>query len=64
MTFVQRYLDGKASPEDIDDDIGLWHEGENNGELHDFLGLSIEEYAEWLMHPSKLRHILEKRRQP
>lgn len=60
MSFVKDYLNGKASPEDIDSYVDKWHEGtESELDLHEYLGLSWEEYQEWATHPSKMEEILE-----
>jgi hypothetical protein len=62
-TFVEVYLDGEASLDDIDNYIHNWHntyKGDN--ELHEFLGLTLEEYARWVENPYCLKGLLEIRR--
>ncbi len=60
MSFVKDYLNGKASPSDIDVYVERWHEGTASDlDLPEYLGLSKEEYSEWATHPSKLEEILE-----
>jgi len=60
--FVNDYLNEKVSLDDIDDYIDNWHEGNSNKELHEFLGLTKEEYAIWLVKPFLLDQILEDKR--
>ena len=44
-TFVQAYLDGEASIDDLDKYIEFWHTHETGNKLHEFLGVTSEEYA-------------------
>ncbi|WP_380784588.1 hypothetical protein [Sphingomonas sp. R86521] len=43
--FIDRYALGFAEAEDINDFIDYWHDSDSIAELHDFLGLSWEEYT-------------------
>lgn len=38
----------KATKETIDDLISEWHDSETTLSLHEYLGLSVEEYATWV----------------
>ncbi len=59
QTFIEECLSGNASLEEIDDYISMWHEDENNElELHEYLGLTLEEYSLWVENPSFLKLIL------
>jgi hypothetical protein len=60
MTFISNCLAGKAFMDEIDDYIAQWHSGLDgkNQELHDFLGMSWEEYSLWATRPSILSAIL------
>jgi hypothetical protein len=62
-TFLDRYLNGEVLADDIDDFIDRWHAGPSDQELHDFLGLSREEYSLWLRNPEALPHIARSRRE-
>lgn len=44
MTYVDALKQGLVDYDDIDDFIDVWHEGGTRKELHEFLGLSIDEY--------------------
>lgn len=39
---------GIADPKDIDDYIDRWHNSNSKKELHEFLGLTKEEYKKWV----------------
>jgi hypothetical protein len=60
-TFVDRALQGRATLDDIDDFVDAWHEGDDPRELHEFLGLTWDEYALWGEQPDALRYILAAR---
>ena len=65
-SFFDLYSRGEASPDDIDDHVGRWHDTYNKlpqyPPLHEFLGLSREEYEVWLYDPFALPYILQARR--
>jgi hypothetical protein len=62
-TFVDRALSGEASLDDIDDYVDTWHDdAAEKRELHDYLGLTRDEYGLWVEQPSSLRFILFSRR--
>jgi hypothetical protein len=61
-TFVDLCLDGAVLMDEIDDFVDLWHEDEAITEpLHDFLGMTAEEYSLWVEKPASLRLILAAR---
>jgi hypothetical protein len=51
---MERFLVGEAGPEEIDDYVDIWHSSPDGLELHEFLGMSKEEYALWLRNPEVL----------
>lgn len=62
MNFVELYLKGSVPACDIDKFVEAWHEWEvTDLDLHEYLGLSWDEYTEWVFHPSKLSEILSRR---
>jgi hypothetical protein len=65
-SFLDLYSRKEASPDDIDDHIGRWHDTyerlSKNPPLHEFLGLSREEYEVLLYDPFALPCILQARR--
>lgn len=38
----------KVTKENIDDLIDMWHESDSELPLHTYLGLTEEQYAEWV----------------
>jgi len=57
-TFIDVVLLGDALWTEVDDWVDRWHEGEGDMELHDFLGMTPDEYTLWVEQPSALRLIL------
>ena len=63
MNFVQKCLSGLALANEIDDYISNWHEGDGQDlELHEYLGLTWEEYSLWGTRPSILSSIFSSRK--
>jgi len=63
QTFIERYLIEEARPEEIDDYVDTWHSNPDGLELHEFLGMSKEEYELWLRNPDALPDIARARKQ-
>jgi len=57
MSFMEMLKRRLATWEDIDDFIEIWHNGSYDCKLHEFLGMSLEEYKLWVMHPHLAHHI-------
>jgi len=57
QTFLDRYIAGKTRREEIDDYVDAWHGNPGQMELHEFLGMSKQEYAQWLRNPDALDEI-------
>ncbi len=51
-TFMDDYREGHATADQIDDHIDAWHDGPwdpfSAPGLHEWLGLTLEEYACWV----------------
>ncbi|OUD15584.1 hypothetical protein [Thioflexithrix psekupsensis] len=63
MTFIELCLDGDVLEDEIDDFVDNWHEDETiNCELHEYLGMTWEEYSVWATRPSILPFILSARK--
>jgi hypothetical protein len=64
-SFIEKCINGDASLDEIDDYIDEWHDSDSNNdlELHEFLGMSWEEYSLWAVKPSLLAEILNHRKQ-
>jgi hypothetical protein len=64
VTFVERALAGDVLDlaGEIDDDIDAWNESDSELQLHEWLGLTQDEYNLFATQPSLLRLILMSRR--
>jgi hypothetical protein len=60
-TFLDLCVRGKAGPDEIDDFIDRWHEAPEGRELHEYLGMTEEEYGNWLRQPDALANIIKAR---
>lgn len=63
LRFVDACLAGDCLADEIDNFVDLWHEGESQESLSDFLGFTGEEYALWVEKPDSLEWILYARRE-
>jgi hypothetical protein len=63
-SFIEKCINGDASLDEIDDYIDEWHDSDSdiNLELHEFLGMSWEEYSLWAVKPKFLAWIINARR--
>lgn len=63
MSFVDLCLSGEVLEDEIDDFVDDWHEDEETTlELHEYLGMSWDEYSVWVTRPSILPFILSARK--
>jgi len=60
--FISLALAGKVTPDQIDDYVGKWHDNSSGLALHEYLGLTCEEYGVWLSNPDQLLEILANRK--
>jgi hypothetical protein len=60
--FFDLYSQGHALADEIDDFIDEWHEGADpearNLPLHDYLGLTRDEYEIWVLNPDVLPEVV------
>ncbi|MGW5781126.1 hypothetical protein [Streptomyces sp. NPDC003863] len=62
-TFVDDALAGVAGIDEIDSYIDAWHDADDTDlELHEFLGMTWDEYRLWVEKPTTLRYILSAHR--
>jgi len=61
-TFLGQCVAGTRNPDDVDDRIDRWHDGDSKAELHEHLGMTQEEYANFVLAHDALPHIVEIRR--
>lgn len=57
--FIQQCLAHEAQCDDIDDFIQEWHQNPRGQQVYDFLGMTWQEYALWMVAPSVLPMIVE-----
>ena len=57
-SFIEKCLAHEAVPEDIDDFIDQWHAHPGPRSLHEFLGMTRDEYARWIADASTLQAII------
>jgi hypothetical protein len=60
--FVSAALSGRASVDDLDDYIDEWHDSDATLSLHEFLGMTWDEYRTCTERPEALRYILAARK--
>ena len=57
-SFIEKCLSGDALPDEIDDFVDRWHEGDSDLPIHEYLGMTRDEYLSWVKDPSVLLHIV------
>jgi hypothetical protein len=66
LTFMELYSEGAVTADEIDDFIDRWHEEApavtgRPVPIHEFLGMTWDEYEAWVRDPSVLPSILRTR---
>ncbi len=61
-SFIEQVMDGQASCADVDDFVDRWHEGDSTTSLHEYLGMSAEDYGTWVEDQDSLWSIVARRR--
>ncbi|WP_406725491.1 hypothetical protein WJ438_13690 [Streptomyces sp. GD-15H] len=56
--FLQDALSGRAGVADIDAYVDAWHDSDSDLSLHEYLGLTWDEYRLWVEKPESLRYIV------
>ena len=65
ITFIEMVKNGQCSIDEIDDYIDKWHDEYNgNLKLHEYLGMTDEEYNRWLTNPSSLKTMFHRELTP
>lgn len=60
MTYVEALKQGLVNYDDINDFIEEWHEGWTGKELHEFLGMTKEQYFEYVRDDESLKTMFKK----
>lgn len=56
--FIEKCLEGRALPDEIDDFVDSWHEEDTDEPLYHFLGMTKREYSLWVADPDVLPYII------
>ena len=59
--FMEMCLSGETLPDEVDDFVDRWHESDSDLSIHEFLGMTREEYLSWVKDPNVLPRILDAR---
>ena len=59
--FIEMCLSGDALPDEIDDFVDKWHESDSSLPIHEYLGMTRDEYLSWVKDPHVLHRILDAR---
>ena len=62
LNFVEKYVRGQATQEEIYEEIGQWHETGYVVSLHEYLGLTENEHFSFVVDDANLRPTLERYR--
>lgn len=62
VTFIDQVLAGNVDIEDVDNFIDEWHHSDSAASLHDYLGMTWDEYSGFVERPKALPFILRARR--
>lgn len=60
MDFVEACMKGESKPEDIDDWVEDWHKNQSKLPLHEWLGLTLTEYMEFVTTPAETANIVQR----
>lgn len=61
--FVNRCATGKATADEIETYISRWQHSDKTEAIHNFLGMTLEDYQAWKKNPKTLNSIIEARRE-
>jgi len=60
-SFMTLTLRGEVLSDEIDDFVEAWHTSDSSKEIHEFLGMTFEEYSLWASDPDTIDVILSAR---
>lgn len=61
LSFVELALDGQALSDEIEDYVEAWHNSSSDKQVHEYLGMTFEEYSLWVSDPNAIDLILSAR---
>jgi len=56
--FIAMCVSGEAAPDDIDEFVDKWHEGDSKVPIDEYLGMTRDEYFAWVGNPNALVEII------
>ena len=59
--FITMCLSGEAHPEEIDEFVNQWHDSGSDLPIHEYLGMTRDEYLSWVRDPDVLPDIVRAR---
>ena len=59
--FMTLALGGYVLPDEIDDFVDAWHDGDSENEIYEFLGMTLDEYTLWASNADALPIIISAR---
>lgn len=59
--FIDRCVKGEVLLDEIDDFVDSWHESDSDQDIHEYLGMTEEEYSLWVANPDILPFIVKSR---
>ncbi|MDB1954231.1 hypothetical protein PMY38_04585 [Clostridium tertium] len=59
MNFIDAVITGDALIDEIDNYIDMWHDGDSELEIYEFLGMTQREYRLWVEDDSLLKEIIK-----
>lgn len=57
-TFIELVRQGKYTPHQIENWVDAWHNSETEQELHESIGMTMEQYIRWVGNPATLIPIM------
>jgi hypothetical protein len=61
-TFIEMCVNSERTDDDVDSFVEAWHTSGDKRSLRESLGLSAEEYADWVARPESIATIVDARR--
>lgn len=62
ISFIEECLSGVTKPENIDDYVEKWHNGNTGITLQEYLGMTLSEFRRWIINDEEIYKIIEERK--
>jgi hypothetical protein len=60
-SYMEMVLEGRVLSDEIEDFVEDWHLSDSDKEIHDFLGMTFQEYSLWVSEPDMIEIIISAR---